>query len=163
VAYLCLLWTKLTLFWLDDSSQIENRHQNAALLRYVDNVRTHGHRAARIDPLDLIDRESEVAALDPSRYGLNDGQKKYNVNGIIWTNPRVESQRDDTEEWWTLDQITRHLKSVYVGRIAYEVCLNSPLPKFRVSDCLNSICIRPPRQNDSGFLTYLNQRLYPYR
>ncbi|KAK7041441.1 hypothetical protein VNI00_009307 [Paramarasmius palmivorus] len=108
-----------------DSSQIENRHQNAALLRYVDNVRTHGHRAARIDPLDLIDRESEVAALDPSRYGLNDGQKKYNVNGIIWTNPRVESQRDDTEEWWTLDQITRHLKSVYVGRIAYEY-MHSP-------------------------------------
>ncbi|ESK91976.1 putative 2-oxoglutarate dehydrogenase e1 component mitochondrial [Moniliophthora roreri MCA 2997] len=108
-----------------DSAQIENRHHNAALLRYVDNVRTHAHRAARIDPLDLIDRESEVAALDPSRYGLTDGQKKYNVNGIIWTNPRVESQRDDTEEWWTLDQITRHLKSVYVGRIAYEY-MHSP-------------------------------------
>ncbi|KAL0576101.1 hypothetical protein V5O48_005875 [Marasmius crinis-equi] len=104
----------------NNDAQLENRNQNAALLRYVDNVRTHAHRAARIDPLDLIDRDSEVVALDPSRYGLTDGQKKYNVNGIIWTNPRVESQRTDTEEWWTLDQITRHLKSVYVGNIAYE-------------------------------------------
>ncbi|KAG7094650.1 hypothetical protein E1B28_005473 [Marasmius oreades] len=108
-----------------DDAQLENRNRNAALLRYVDNVRTHAHRAARIDPLDLIDRDSEVLALDPTRYGLTDGQEKYNVNGIIWTNPRVESQRDDTEEWWTLDQITRHLKSIYVGNIAFEY-MHSP-------------------------------------
>lgn len=29
-------------------AQLENRSRNAALLRYVDSVRTHGHRAARI-------------------------------------------------------------------------------------------------------------------
>ncbi|KAJ3913557.1 dehydrogenase E1 and transketolase domain-containing protein 1 [Lentinula edodes] len=103
-----------------NNAQLENRHHNAALLRYVDSVRTHGHRAARIDPLDLIPRDSEVAALNPSRYGLKDGNKRYNVNGIIWTNPKVEAQRNDTEEWWTLDEITRHLREVYVGKIAYE-------------------------------------------
>ncbi|KAJ3984882.1 Transketolase, pyrimidine binding domain-containing protein [Lentinula detonsa] len=103
-----------------NDAQLENRHHNAALLRYVDSVRTHGHRAARIDPLDLIPRDSEVAALNPSRYGLKEGNKRYNVNGIIWTNSKVEAQRNDTEEWWTLDDITRHLREVYVGKIAYE-------------------------------------------
>ncbi|KAJ3768507.1 dehydrogenase E1 and transketolase domain-containing protein 1 [Lentinula raphanica] len=103
-----------------NEAQLENRHNNAALLRYVDSVRTHGHRAARIDPLDLIPRDSEVAALNPSRYGLKDGDKRYNVNGIVWTNPKVEAQRNDTEEWWSLDEITRHLREVYVGKIAYE-------------------------------------------
>lgn len=86
-------------------------------------MRTHGHRAARIDPLDLIQRE-EVAALDPKRYGLNDKSKHYNVNGIIWTKP-VGS---DSEEWWTLDEITSHLRSVYVGRIAHEVCFHYLVP-----------------------------------
>ena len=83
-------------------------------------MRTHGHRAARIDPLDLIHRE-EVAALDPARYGLTDENKQYNVDGIIWAKP-VEASRSGGEgEWWTLKDITRHLREVSVGRIAYEV------------------------------------------
>lgn len=103
----------------DTAAQLENRHKNASLLRYVDSLRTHGHRAARIDPLDLIQRE-EVAGLDPARYGL-DGSKKYNVNGILCTKPIDSSLKDDTEELWTLSQITQHLRSIYVNRIAYEV------------------------------------------
>lgn len=104
----------------DTSAQLTNRSENAALLRYVDSVRTHGHRAARIDPLDLIHR-MEVKALDPHRYGLFDDEKKYNVNGIIWTNPKVETQGENQDEWWTLAEITRHLRSIYVDKIAYEV------------------------------------------
>ncbi|KAJ7599589.1 thiamine diphosphate-binding protein [Mycena floridula] len=104
-------------------AQLQNRHQNAALLRYVDSVRTHGHRAARIDPLDLIHRE-EVAALDPSRYGLIDTNQKYNVNGIVWTEP-LQSPRQDAEEFWTLGDIVQHLRSLYIGRIAYEY-MHSP-------------------------------------
>ncbi|SJL03317.1 related to Probable 2-oxoglutarate dehydrogenase E1 component DHKTD1 homolog, mitochondrial [Armillaria ostoyae] len=112
-------------------SQLENRAHNAALLRYVDSVRTHGHRAARIDPLDLIHRK-EVAALDPSRYGITDESKKYNVNGIIWTHPSVESQGENiTEEWWTLGEIVRHLRSIYVNRIAYEY-MHSPSKSERL-------------------------------
>ncbi|KAK0189264.1 thiamine diphosphate-binding protein [Armillaria mellea] len=112
-------------------AQLENRAYNAALLRYVDSVRTHGHRAARIDPLDLIHRK-EVAALDPSRYGLTDESKKYNVNGIIWTHPSVESQGENmTEEWRTLGEIVRHLRSVYVDRIAYEY-MHSPSKSERL-------------------------------
>ncbi|KAG6864116.1 hypothetical protein C0991_012381, partial [Blastosporella zonata] len=103
-------------------AQLQNRYLNAPLLRYVDSMRTHGHRAARIDPLDLIHRE-EVAALNPRRYGLTDDSKKYNVNGILWTKPFGGS--DSTQEWWTLAEITRHLRSVYVGKIAYEY-MHSP-------------------------------------
>jgi probable 2-oxoglutarate dehydrogenase E1 component DHKTD1 len=82
----------------------------------------HGHRAARIDPLDLLQREA-VDALDPKRYGLVDGSKTYDVNGIIWTK-RVGEAPDDPEHW-TLREITNHLRSVYVGRIAYEF-MHSP-------------------------------------
>ncbi|KJA23080.1 hypothetical protein HYPSUDRAFT_40201 [Hypholoma sublateritium FD-334 SS-4] len=102
-------------------AQLENRAQNAPLLRYVDSLRTHGHRAARIDPLDLIHRE-EVAALFPNRYGLVDNDQKYNVNGILWTKRVGE---DEGEEWWTLRQIREHLRKVYVGNIAYEY-MHSP-------------------------------------
>ncbi|KAF8641344.1 hypothetical protein AX16_010042 [Volvariella volvacea WC 439] len=103
-------------------AQLENRHKNAPLLRYVDSMRTHGHRAARIDPLDLIHRE-EVAALNPARYGLHDENQKFNVNGILWTKP--VAMQSDEEEWWTLGEITRHLRNVYVGRIAHEY-MHSP-------------------------------------
>ncbi|KAJ6508615.1 Transketolase, pyrimidine binding domain-containing protein [Mycena sanguinolenta] len=105
-------------------AQLINRAENAALLRYVDSVRTHGHRAAHIDPLDLIQRE-EVAALDPRRYNLVDDNKKYNVNGIVWTGPVNTSQREDEDEWWTLGQVTEHLRNIYAGPIAYEY-MHSP-------------------------------------
>ncbi|KAH9931047.1 dehydrogenase E1 and transketolase domain-containing protein 1 [Amylocystis lapponica] len=111
-------------FSLPDYSpaQLENRTANAPLLRYADALRTHGHRAARIDPLDLLQRE-EVAALDPTRYGLVEGTRKFDVNGIVWTNPvGVEA---NTKDEWTLDEITRHLRTTYVGRIAYEY-MHSP-------------------------------------
>ncbi|KAJ6621901.1 dehydrogenase E1 and transketolase domain-containing protein 1 [Mycena sp. CBHHK59/15] len=105
-------------------AQLKNRADNAPLLRYVDSLRTHGHRAAHIDPLDLIQRE-EVAALDPHRYGLLEDKKKYNVNGILWTKPINTSQREDAEEWWTLRQVTEHLRSIYIDRLAYEY-MHSP-------------------------------------
>ena len=98
-------------------------------------MRTHGHRAARIDPLDILQRE-EVAALDPTRYGLHDVAKKFNVDGIVWTKPVGFSQERVSEEsgrgtWWTLGDITRHLRSVYVGRIAYEY-MHSPSKSERL-------------------------------
>lgn len=90
-------------------------------MRYVDSLRIHGHRAARIDPLDILQRE-EVAALDPTRYGLTDPSAKYDVNGILWTSP-IGKDTGKTE--LTLDEITRRLRQVYVGRIAYEY-MHSP-------------------------------------
>ena len=107
---------------LDSIPQLQNRVINASLLRYVDSLRIHGHRAARIDPLDLLQRE-DVDALDPKRYGLTDDSRKYDVNGIIWTKPVGEAPNEP--EHWTLRDITNHLRSVYVGRIAYEY-MHSP-------------------------------------
>lgn len=101
-------------------TQLKNRVDNATLLRYVDSLRIHGHRAARIDPLDLIHRE-EVPALSPSRYGLGQGpegeKEKYNVDGILWTKSVGQGEVD---ELWTLEDIVRSLRGVYVGRIGYE-------------------------------------------
>ncbi|KAH7887154.1 dehydrogenase E1 and transketolase domain-containing protein 1 [Phlebopus sp. FC_14] len=96
------------------SEQLSNRVTSAPLLRYADALRTHGHRAASIDPLDLLRRE-RVAALDPARYGLSDAQERYDVNGILWT-----GQCQTKRKQWTLDEITQFLNTVYVGRIAYE-------------------------------------------
>lgn len=110
----------LTQVLLDTTSQLANRTSNAPLLRYVDSFRTHGHRAAKIDPLDLLQRE-EVAALNPSRYELDDAEKKFAIDGIIWNKPVGDSSIcSANSEEWTMRQITDHLRSVYVGRIAYE-------------------------------------------
>ncbi|KAI0039596.1 hypothetical protein FA95DRAFT_1612453 [Auriscalpium vulgare] len=72
-------------FSLPDYSpaQLEKRATNAPLLRYVDALRTDGHRAARIDPLDLLQRE-HVPDLDPARYGLSDTAHAYDISGILW-------------------------------------------------------------------------------
>jgi probable 2-oxoglutarate dehydrogenase E1 component DHKTD1 len=101
---------------------------NAPLLRYVDSLRLHGHRAARIDPLDILQRE-EVAAVNPTRYGLVDEDKMYDINGIVWTQPLGPGPDyglgDMNNSWWTLGDITRHLRSIYMGRVAYEY-MHSP-------------------------------------
>ncbi|KAG9310005.1 thiamine diphosphate-binding protein [Chiua virens] len=94
--------------------QLANRVTNAPLLRYADALRTHGHRAASIDPLDLLQRE-RVAALEPARYGLTDPSAQYNVDGILWTGEDHANGQN-----WSLDDITGFLNAVYVGRIAYE-------------------------------------------
>ncbi|KAF8314960.1 dehydrogenase E1 and transketolase domain-containing protein 1 [Clavulina sp. PMI_390] len=107
------------------SAQLENRALNAPLLRYVDSVRTHGHRAATIDPLDLLQRE-EVAALDPTRYGLSDPKRLYNTNGILWNRSVLEKDGSDpSDHMMSLEAIVRRLRTTYVGRISFEY-MHSP-------------------------------------
>ncbi|KAL1740250.1 hypothetical protein HDZ31DRAFT_77020, partial [Schizophyllum fasciatum] len=91
-------------------AQLANRAANAALQRYADMLRAHGHRAAQIDPLGLVARDP-VAALDPARYHLADGP--YDVDGIVFAGPGSPGP-------WALTDIVAHLNAVYVGRIAYE-------------------------------------------
>ncbi|KAH9027590.1 dehydrogenase E1 and transketolase domain-containing protein 1 [Lactarius hengduanensis] len=67
-----------------------------------------GNRAARIDPLDLLHRE-DVAALNAKRRTTSTGYVDEPVG-----------EAPETPEHWTLRDITNHLHSVYVGRIAYE-------------------------------------------
>lgn len=112
----------MSMLFSDTPSQLENRTTHAPLLRYVDSMRTHGHRAARVDPLDLLQRD-EVAALDATRYGLTDPAKSYPIDGIIWNNP--DGPNLTSNEHWTLKEIKEHLREVYVGNIAYEY-MHSP-------------------------------------
>lgn len=78
----------------------------------------HGHRAAKVDPLNFLQRE-EVAALNPARYGLTDPEKEYMIDGIVW------HDREPASSQWPLRQIISHLRAVYVGAIAYEY-MHSP-------------------------------------
>lgn len=50
--------------------------------------------------------------MDPLRYGLDDPDRTFDIDGIIWTG--------EGHQEWTLENITSFLNSVYVGRIAYE-------------------------------------------
>lgn len=110
--------------------QLANRAKNASLLRYVDSIRLHGHRAALVDPLDKLQREP-VSALDPARYGLRSSDAPYDINGIIWYDGHSPSLDTSTTSpvssdlKWTLDDITSHLRDVYVGSIGYEF-MHSP-------------------------------------
>lgn len=136
----------------DTPAQLQNRTINAPLLRYVDSMRTHGHRAAHIDPLDLLQRD-EVAALNPVRYNLLDASKKYSVDGIIWTNP--SGPNTSTSESWTLEQIVKHLRSVYV------VCLNAYCRDSSYTDMTRvtlpmNLCIHLRKQSACGFHTFWN-------
>lgn len=124
--------TCLTPDTTDTPSELVNRAENAALLRYVDSVRQHGHRAAKVDPLDLLERD-DVAALDPGRYGLNDPEKTYNVDGILWNKQMPEGHDGAKQQQaaWKLRDIVKLLREVYVGRISYEF-MHSPSKSERI-------------------------------
>ncbi|CAE6523813.1 unnamed protein product [Rhizoctonia solani] len=81
-------------------------------------------RAASIDPLDLLERDP-VGALDPKRYGLKDAKAKFDINGIIWHDLTSLGNPSSEPVMWSLSEIVDHLRSVYVGRIAYEY-MHSP-------------------------------------
>nr|XP_019004663.1 oxoglutarate dehydrogenase (succinyl-transferring), E1 component [Kwoniella mangroviensis CBS 8507]OCF68124.1 oxoglutarate dehydrogenase (succinyl-transferring), E1 component [Kwoniella mangroviensis CBS 8507] len=111
--------------------ELDNRNANAPLLRYVESVRRHGHRAAQIDPLDLMDRDP-VGALDASRYGLQRTQS-YPLQGILHTPPSLRPttppstaapERTETGEGSnvskSLEEIEKHLMEVYVDKIGFE-------------------------------------------
>jgi probable 2-oxoglutarate dehydrogenase E1 component DHKTD1 len=84
-----------------------------------------GHRAATIDPLDLMQRE-DVAALDPTRYGLVDPTRIYNVNGILWNKSVLDGDHAaSTGGFLTLEQIVKRLRAIYVGNISFEY-MHSP-------------------------------------
>nr|XP_019012250.1 oxoglutarate dehydrogenase (succinyl-transferring), E1 component [Kwoniella pini CBS 10737]OCF51031.1 oxoglutarate dehydrogenase (succinyl-transferring), E1 component [Kwoniella pini CBS 10737] len=109
----------------------KSRNANAPLLRYVESVRRHGHRAAQIDPLDLMERDP-VGALDPARYGLKEAHA-YPLQGILHTPPSIKPtippttsapERSETGEGsdvtMSLEKIKQHLMDVYVDKIGFE-------------------------------------------
>ncbi|RKP28148.1 thiamine diphosphate-binding protein [Syncephalis pseudoplumigaleata] len=101
----------------DTEKQLDNRRENANLLRLVIAYRTHGHRNAKLDPLGLQEIEEHVA-LQPSRYGLTDAHKAYNLDGILHMNHGTSDGAQANTA--NLHTIIEHLRSTYCGRIAYE-------------------------------------------
>ena len=71
-------------------------------------MRMHGHRAAKVDPLNLLQRE-EVAGLNPARYGLTDPDEEYMIDGIVWHDHEPASSQ------WPLKQIVSHMSSLRWG------------------------------------------------
>ena len=115
--------------------ELDNRNDNAPLLRYVEMFRRHGHRAARVDPLDLMKRD-EVGALSAERYGLEKG-RDYPLQGILHVPPSSQPKAQSPKEaetdgpprseigegsnvTWTLEEVTEHLMATYVERIGHE-------------------------------------------
>ncbi|QRW18859.1 hypothetical protein RhiXN_00265 [Rhizoctonia solani] len=109
-------------------AQLENRAKNAALLRYVESVRQHGHSLNR-SPGPPGTRP--VGALDPTRYGLKDANAKFDINGIIWHDLGNLGSPSSEPVMWSLSEIVDHLRSVYIGRIAYEY-MHSPSKSERL-------------------------------
>ncbi|CAG8496484.1 15859_t:CDS:10 [Acaulospora morrowiae] len=91
--------------------ELASRIENAGLLRLITAYRTHGHRAADLDPLGIMELE-KVLALDHTRYIDNtDPNKLYNLSGNLFLSSKEEAP---------LGVILDHLKKVYCGKVAYE-------------------------------------------
>ncbi|KAJ3412904.1 hypothetical protein HDV05_008768 [Chytridiales sp. JEL 0842] len=92
--------------------QIENRSQGANLVRLVVAYRTHGHRLAGLDPLDLTPKDSStLPELDPARYGLK-GSDRYKIDGIVKMPGGLKEA--------TVDEVVDNLKKTYLGSIGFE-------------------------------------------
>ena len=107
-------------FVLPDYSEEEhnNRIANSNLLRLVSAFRQHGHKAAKIDPLDLTLIE-DVPDLHLNRYGFNESDSnKFNVKGILHLGKPGNKQQGLPRA--TIKDIHKYLKTTYCGNIGYE-------------------------------------------
>ncbi|KAL0089060.1 hypothetical protein F4703DRAFT_1839178 [Phycomyces blakesleeanus] len=103
-------------------SELASRKDGGSLLRMVQAYRTHGHRGAHLDPLDIMQREA-VLALKPERYGITDTKQVHPLAGILHV---TESKQDPSaKQEADTETIINHLNSVYCGNIAYEF-MHSP-------------------------------------
>ncbi|KAI9028944.1 oxoglutarate dehydrogenase, E1 component [Phycomyces nitens] len=103
-------------------SELASRKEGGSLLRMVQAYRTHGHRGAHLDPLDIMQREA-VLALKPERYGITDSKQVHPLAGILHV---TESKQDSSaKQEADTETIINHLNSVYCGNIAYEF-MHSP-------------------------------------
>jgi probable 2-oxoglutarate dehydrogenase E1 component DHKTD1 len=120
-----------------NAREMTNRSDNARLLRLVESYRIHGHRCAKIDPLDLMKRPV-VPALDPRRYGfslpldairpefrssvlpeqVNEVGDKFDVTGIMQFPANEIHEIDETR---SIEEISTQLEKVYCSGIGYEV------------------------------------------
>ncbi|XP_041469251.1 probable 2-oxoglutarate dehydrogenase E1 component DHKTD1, mitochondrial [Lytechinus variegatus] len=95
---------------ITDKAVIQNRIENANLLRLVTAYREHGHKRATLDPLGLLQLQS-VPELDPHLYGLSPHNSElYNLTGIV----------NIGKKEGTIQEVIEHLQKAYCGSIAVE-------------------------------------------
>ncbi|KAI9490360.1 dehydrogenase E1 and transketolase domain-containing protein 1 [Zychaea mexicana] len=97
--------------------ELANRMEYGSLLRFVQAYRQHGHKSARLDPLEIMQHE-KVLSLQAERYGLTDPKKMYNLAGILHVTESTSnpSGREEAD----FEAILGHLNAVYCGKIAHE-------------------------------------------
>ncbi|HET7658036.1 MAG TPA: 2-oxoglutarate dehydrogenase E1 component [Bacillales bacterium] len=82
-----------------------------AAVTLVQNIRTYGHLAAKINPLEE-DKEASTRLLDPAEYGLSEADLKEIPADIVWANAPDEVSNG-------LEAITR-LREIYTKSISFE-------------------------------------------
>eukprot|EP01119_Soliformovum_irregulare_P005387 TRINITY_DN17154_c0_g1_i1.p1 TRINITY_DN17154_c0_g1~~TRINITY_DN17154_c0_g1_i1.p1 ORF type:complete len:948 (-),score=283.69 TRINITY_DN17154_c0_g1_i1:234-3053(-) len=92
--------------------ELQNRSENANLLRLVSSYRRYGHLTADLDPLGLVKRVSPPE-LELSRYGLDrvSESQEFPLQGLI----NIEGKQTAT-----LGEIIKHLKASYCDKIGPE-------------------------------------------
>ncbi|RDD42971.1 putative 2-oxoglutarate dehydrogenase E1 component DHKTD1, mitochondrial [Trichoplax sp. H2] len=96
----------------ESTDVINNRIKNSNLYRLATAYHDHGHRIAKLDPLELTNNNAaNISELAIENYGLNlEDSTKYSVNGII----------DFSEQEATIKEIVDYLKEVYCNSVAVE-------------------------------------------
>lgn len=87
------------------------RQANANLSAFIDAYRTHGHRTADVNPIELRTEKEDVPELEASRYGLSDGQELASVGGLVaFSEPQLR----------TVSDLKRKLIETYCGNVCAE-------------------------------------------
>lgn len=87
------------------------RQANANLNAFIDAYRTHGHRTAKANPIELRSENEDVPELEESRYGLSDSQELSSVGGLVaFSDSHVI----------TVGDLKRKLAETYCGNVSAE-------------------------------------------
>ncbi|RUS74783.1 hypothetical protein EGW08_017450 [Elysia chlorotica] len=93
------------------SKELENRIQYSKIVQLVEAYRSHGHKTAHLDPLDLMKR-GPVPELDMHLYGIQaDSHKMVQTEGIFFGS--------DTQEM-SVSDLVQKLQETYSGSIGAE-------------------------------------------
>ncbi|GFN82336.1 hypothetical protein PoB_000884200 [Plakobranchus ocellatus] len=93
------------------NAELDNRIQHAQVVQFVEAYRTHGHKTAHLDPLNLM-KEKFVPELDASQYGLHESDNTVvNLEGIFHGTEAKELK---------VSELILELKETYSGTIGAE-------------------------------------------
>jgi len=94
-----------------DEESLDNKAENARLLRFIEAYREYGHQNAALDPLDI--RERCGAHLDPRHFNLHTAlqDQTYDLSGLV---------NIPGKEHGTFHEVKKHLEDTYCGTFSAE-------------------------------------------